>query len=442
MPVNPDLPQPFCVVEYRSRWFGGIHANAASRRPGFSEIDMVDCAIIGGGIVGLATAVALSRKEPGLRILVLEKETGLARHQTGRNSGVIHSGIYYQPGSFKARFAREGSRSMVEFCREHGIPHAVCGKVIVATQESELPLLAKLFQRGLDNELPATRLLAEQVREIEPHVRCLAGIKVPTTGIVDYKAVCAKFADLVRERGGAVLTGARVAASREVNGTHRIETTQGGFEARFLVNCAGLHSDRVARLAGVRPPARIVPFRGEYYELVPAKRHLVSALVYPVPNPAFPFLGVHFTRMIDGSVHAGPNAVLAFKREGYHKTSFNLRDFLETMTYGGFWRLARKHRDEGLMEIRRSLSKTAFVRSLQRLIPAIQPDDVVPTHAGVRAQALLPDGSLVDDFLILRERNACHVCNAPSPAATASLEIGRTIAAQMPALRTRTAIAT
>jgi L-2-hydroxyglutarate oxidase len=314
--------------------------------------------------------------------------------------------------------------------------------VIVATQESELPLLAKLFQRGLENELPATRLAAEQVREIEPHVRCLAGIKVPTTGIVDYKEVCAKFAELVRERGGTVTTGARVSAIREVNGTHRIETNQGGFEARFLVNCAGLHSDRVARLAGLRPQARIVPFRGEYYELVPEKRHLVNTLIYPVPNPAFPFLGVHFTKMIDGSVHAGPNAVLAFKREGYHKTSFNLRDFLETMTYGGFWKLARRNLDEGLMEIRRSLSKIDFVRSLQRLIPEVQPDDVVPTHAGVRAQALMPDGSLVDDFLILRERNSCHVCNAPSPAATASLEIGRTVAGQVPDLRTRTTVAT
>jgi len=403
---------------------------------------MVDCAIIGGGIVGLATAVALSRRDSGLRIIVLEKEPGLARHQTGRNSGVIHSGIYYKPGSFKARFAREGSRSMVEFCREHRIKHAVCGKVIVATQESELPLLDQLFQRGLANELPATKLVAEQVREIEPHVRCLGGIKVPTTGIVDYKEVCTKFADLVRERGGTVITGARVVGIGEVNGTHRIETTRGGFEARFLINCAGLHSDRVARLAGLQPQARIVPFRGEYYELVPEKRHLVNTLIYPVPNPAFPFLGVHFTKMIDGSVHAGPNAVLALKREGYHKTSFNLRDFLETMTYGGFWKLARKNLDEGLMEILRSLSKTAFIRSLQRLIPEVQPDDVVPTHAGVRAQALMPDGNLVDDFLILRGRNSCHVCNAPSPAATASLEIGRTVAEQVPDLRTRTTVAT
>jgi L-2-hydroxyglutarate oxidase len=403
---------------------------------------MVDCAIIGGGIVGLATAVALSRKHPGAKVIVLEKETELACHQTGRNSGVIHSGIYYKPGSFKARFAREGSRTMVEFCREHGIQHEVCGKVIVATQESELPLLEKLFQRGLENGLAVTKLKPEQVREIEPHVRCLAGIKVPTTGIVNYKEVCAKFAGLVREQGGEVITGARVTACREVSGGHRLETTHGDFEARFIVNCAGLHSDRVAKLAGLQPAAKIVPFRGEYYELVPEKRDLVNTLIYPVPNPDFPFLGVHFTKMIDGTVHAGPNAVLAFKREGYHKTSFNLRDFLETMTYGGFWKLARKNLDEGLMEMRRSFSKGAFVKSLQRLVPEVQPADVIPTHAGVRAQALMPDGSLVDDFLILQGRNACHVCNAPSPAATASLEIGKAVAGQIPELRTSSSVAT
>lgn len=401
---------------------------------------MFDCAFIGGGIVGLATAMAVGRKNPRARIVVFEKESDLACHQTGRNSGVIHSGIYYKPGSFKARFAREGSRSMVEFCLEHGIKHDICGKVIVATSEAELPLLEQLFQRGLDNQLPVSRLSREQVAEIEPHVRCLAGIKVPTTGIVDYRQVCAKYAELIQKQGGRVLTGTKVTSIREVNGTHRIETSKGGYEAGFLINCAGLHSDRVARLAGLRPEARIVPFRGEYYELVPEKHHLVNTLIYPVPNPAFPFLGVHFTKMIDGSVHAGPNAVLAFKREGYYKTSFNLRDFLETMTFGGFWKLARKNLNEGLMEVRRSLSKAVFVRSLQRLIPEIQPDDIVPAAAGVRAQALLPSGDLVDDFLILPGRNACHVCNAPSPAATASLEIGRSVADQLPKLATATSV--
>ena len=393
---------------------------------------MFDCAIIGGGIVGLATAMTLSRRDSGAKIVVFEKEPDLASHQTGRNSGVIHSGIYYKPGSFKARFAREGSRTMVEFCREHNIKHEVCGKVIVATKESELPLLDRLFQRGLENDLPVTKLSAEQVREVEPFVRCLAGIKVPTTGIVDYKEVCSKFAELLREKGGTVMMGTQVRESQETNGVHRMETSRGGFESRFLVNCAGLHSDRVAKSAGLQPEARIVPFRGEYYELVPGKRHMVKTLIYPVPNPDFPFLGVHFTKMIDGSVHAGPNAVLALKREGYHKTDFDLVDTWETLTYGGFWKLARKNMDEGLMEVRRSFSKALFVKSLQQLIPDIQEADVVPTHAGVRAQALLPDGSLVDDFLFVEGRNSVHVCNAPSPAATAALEIAKTIVAKLP----------
>jgi L-2-hydroxyglutarate oxidase len=402
---------------------------------------MFDCAIVGGGIVGLATAARLSQRDRGARIVLFEKETAFACHQSGRNSGVIHSGIYYKPGSYKARFAREGSRSMVEFCREHGIRHEVCGKVIVATKEAELPLLEKLLQRGLENELPVTRLTADQVREIEPHVRSLAGIKVPTTGIADYKAVCAKYADIVKEHGGTVLTGTKVLRIRSADGQHWVETDQGVHESRFLVNCAGLHSDRVARLAGLQPQARIVPFRGEYYELVPERRHLVKTLIYPVPNPAFPFLGVHFTRMIDGTIHAGPNAVLAFKREGYHKTDFSLRDTWETLTYAGFWKLARKHLGDGWMEVRRSLSKRLFVESLQQLIPEVTEADVVPTHAGVRAQALLPDGGMVDDFLFVQGPNAVHVCNAPSPAATASLEIAKAIAERVPVLQTPVTVA-
>lgn len=395
---------------------------------------MHDCVIIGGGIVGLATAVAVGKKYPKARVLVLEKETELAQHQTGRNSGVIHSGIYYKPGSYKARFAREGSRTMVEFCQEHGIKHDVCGKVIVATNEKQLPLLEKLFKRGLENELPVSKLTPEQVREIEPHVRCLAGVKVPTTGITDYKQVCAKYAELVRQQGGEVKTGVRVLGVRSPNGSHHIETTAGEFEAKFLINCAGLHSDRVARLAGLQPQAKIVPFRGEYYELVPERRHLVKTLIYPVPNPDFPFLGVHFTKMIDGSVHAGPNAVLAFKREGYYKTDFSARDTFETFTYGGFWKLAKKNLGEGMMEMRRSFSKAQFVRSLQELIPEVTEADVIPCKAGVRAQALLPDGGMVDDFLFVENRNAIHVCNAPSPAATASLQIGKAVAEKVPAL--------
>ena len=400
-----------------------------------------DCAIVGGGIVGLATAMILGRRQPGLAILLLEKESDLALHQTGRNSGVIHSGIYYKPGSFKARFAREGSRTMVEFCQEHGIKHDVCGKVIVATEDKELPLLEKLFQRGLENGLNVTKLSAAQVKEIEPHVSCLAGIKVPSTGIVNYRTVSLKYAELIEGQGGQIRRGVRVNGIQQASGTIVVETNQGPFETRFLVNCAGLHSDRVARLAQADPKAKIVPFRGEYYELIPKAHHLVKGLIYPVPNPAFPFLGVHFTRMIDGGVHAGPNAVLAFKREGYHKTEFSLRDFAETMTYSGFWKLARKHAREGWMEIRRSLSKALFVRSLQRLVPEITSDDLVPSHAGVRAQALLPDGQLVDDFLIIQGDKSLHVCNAPSPAATASLQIGKAIAEQVPTLQTSSVVA-
>ncbi len=359
---------------------------------------MHDYVIIGGGIVGLATAMAVGKKHPKASTLVLEKEQDLAQHQTGRNSGVIHSGIYYKPGSLKARFAREGNRSMVEFCRERGIKHDVCGKVIVATKASELPLLESLFQRGLDHRLAVARLAPEQVQEIEPHVRCLAGVRVPSTGIVNYREVSAKYVELIKLQGGTVQTGTRVDRLREVNGIQVIETSHGEFEAGFVINCAGLFSARVARF---------------------------------VPNPDFPFLGVHFTRMIDGSVHAGPNAVLAFRREGYEKADFNLRDFCETLTYRGFWKLARKHFREGMREIYRSFSKAAFVRSLQQLIPEIEPADLIPCKAGVRAQALLNDGRLVDDFLMIRGHNALHVCNAPSPAATASLEIAKTIVAQI-----------
>jgi L-2-hydroxyglutarate oxidase len=395
----------------------------------------VDCAIIGGGIVGLAAASMLSKRQPGARIVVLEKEQELAAHQTGRNSGVIHSGIYYKPGSYKARFAREGNASMVEFCREHGIKYDICGKVIVATDQEELPRLESLLKRGEENQLAVSKLSAEQVREIEPHVRCIAGIKVPSTGIVSYREVCKTYAELLRANDGEIWTGVRVLDIREAEGSRILQTTQGDIEARYVINCAGLFSDRVARLSGSDPGAKIVPFRGEYFELVPDRRHLVKTLIYPVPNPDFPFLGVHFTRMIDGTIHAGPNAVLAFKREGYFKTDFSLRDTAETLTYSGFWKLARKHMGEGWMEMRRSMSKALFVRSLQRLIPEVQAADLVPCKAGVRAQALMPDGKLVDDFLILRERNIIHVCNAPSPAATASLEIGKSIAEQVPDLQ-------
>jgi len=393
---------------------------------------MHDYVIVGGGIVGLATAMAVGKKYPKARILVLEKEQDLGQHQTGRNSGVIHSGIYYKPGSLKARFAVQGNRSMVEFCREHGIKHEVCGKVIVATKASELPLLDNLFQRGLNHELVVARLSPEQVQEIEPHVRCIAGIKIPSAGIVNYREVSAKYAELVKSQGGTVRAGTRVDRIREMNGIQVIETPHGEFKAGFIINCAGLFSDRVTRFSGLDPGVKIVPFRGEYYELVPKRRYLVKTLVYPAPNPDFPFLGVHFTRMIDDSVHAGPNAVLAFKREGYSRTDINCADLFETLTFSGFWKLARKHYRDGIMEMVRSVSKRAFVKNLQKLIPEITENDLVPTRSGVRAQALMRDGKLVDDFLIVKGNNSIHVCNAPSPAATASLEIGRFIANQLP----------
>ncbi len=392
---------------------------------------MYDFAIIGGGIVGLSTAMALGRRYPDARLVLFEKESRWAFHQTGNNSGVIHSGVYYKPGSFKAKFCRDGCQSMVAFCREHDIPHEVCGKVIVATEEHELPLLENLYQRGLQNGIQVARITAEEVREIEPHVSCLAGVRVFSTGIADYKQVCQKYAEIVRSQGGELYLNTKVERMVDRPNSKVVETTNGTFEARLVVNCAGLHSDRVAKMGGVDPEAKIVPFRGEYYELTPEKRYLVKGLIYPVPNPAFPFLGVHFTRMIDGSVHAGPNAVLSLKREGYKKTDFDLKDFAEVMTYPGFWKLAAKHADEGIQEIIRSFSKAAFVRSLQRLIPEVQSEDLVPTHAGVRAQALMNDGKLVDDFLIVKGQNSIHVCNAPSPAATSSLEIGKAVTEQI-----------
>ena len=397
-----------------------------------------DCVIIGGGIVGLASAFSLQNQQPGVRLLLLEKETGLALHQTGRNSGVIHSGIYYKPGSLKARLAREGGRRLVDFCREHGLPHRLCGKVILATDEQELPQLRKLLERGRENALDVSWLDPDRVREIEPHVSCVAGIAVPATGIVSYREVCARLAQLVESRGGRIVLGAPVLRLGSQDSGHVCETPKGAFESRFLLNCAGLQSDRVARMSGVEVTAQIVPFRGEYYELVPAKTSLVNTLIYPVPNPVFPFLGVHFTRMIDGSVHAGPNAVLALKREGYRRSDFNLKDCAETLAFPGFWRLASRHWREGSHEVWRSLSKRAFVRGLQRLVPEVQERDLVPSQAGVRAQALSPDGNLVEDFLIVKGRNSLHVCNAPSPAATASLAIGDAVAGELPALQTST----
>lgn len=389
-----------------------------------------DYAVVGGGIVGLATAAALAARFPGCRLLLLEKEGGFAQHQTGRNSGVIHAGIYYKPGSLKARLAHAGNLSMRAFCEQRGIAHEICGKVIVATGESELPLLEKLFQRGLENGVPVARLNSEQVREYEPHVSCLAGVRVFSTGITSYRQVSRALVEDLHAAGADLRTGTEMLRSSFGSGSHCLQTTSGEFSSRFLITCGGLHSDRVSLRSGTRPQARIVPFRGEYYELRPERRHLVKNLVYPVANPNFPFLGVHFTRMIDGSVHAGPNAVLALKREGYSKLSFAPRDTLETLSYPGFWKLAARYYRVGLSEMLRSSSKSLFTRSLQRLIPEVQAEDLVPAGSGVRAQALAMDGSLVDDFLIQEGKNSLHVLNAPSPAATASLEIARHIVAQ------------
>jgi len=393
---------------------------------------MYDFTIVGGGIVGLAVGKALVERYPGRSVLVLEKERAWAAHQTGRNSGVIHSGIYYKPGSAKARLARAGNRAIVAFCEQHGIPYRLCGKLIVATDPAELPLLENLHRRGLDNGLEVRRIGPAELREIEPHAAGLAALHVPSTGIVDYRAVAAAFVRLIAQAGGELRLGARVEHIREQADGVAIETGCGTFRTRFLVNCAGLHSDRLAALSGVRSEAKIVPFRGEYYELTPDKRHLVKGLIYPVPNPDFPFLGVHFTRMINGEVHAGPNAVLSLKREGYRKTDFDLRDWADVMAYPGFWRLAGRNLGDGVKEIVRSLSKAAFVRSLQRLVPEVRSEDLIPSPAGVRAQALLRDGRLVDDFLVVPGRRSLHVCNAPSPAATASIEIGRSIVGQIP----------
>ncbi|MGH8442123.1 MAG: L-2-hydroxyglutarate oxidase [Nevskiaceae bacterium] len=386
---------------------------------------MFDYVIIGGGIVGLAVGARLLERKPHARLVVLEKEPHLAAHQSGRNSGVIHSGAYYTPGSFKAEFCRNGNRSMTEFCRRHGIPHEICGKLIVAADRSELPRLERLHQRAIANGLSPARVGKDEIKDLEPHVAAEAAIRLPTTGIVDYGQVCRKYADLIRSAGGSIQLDTEVLALGGGDRHLRIDTPRGEIRARRLVNCAGLHSDRVARMAGVAAGARIVPFRGEYRELRPERRHLVRGLVYPVPNPELPFLGVHCARMMDGGVHVGPNAVLAFRREGYERTDFSWRDFMETVAFAGFWRMALRHAGTGGAEMIRAFSRRAFLRAAQRLVPEIVERDLVAAPAGVRAQALRPDGSLVDDFLILRSKNAVHVCNAPSPAATASLEIGR-----------------
>lgn len=387
-----------------------------------------DVAIIGGGIVGLATAKAFV--ERGVRrLVVVEAESHLAAHQTGHNSGVIHSGIYYKPGSAKARNCLEGRELMYRFCADHGIPHDRCGKVIVAIEERELPALAEIERRGHANGLVGLkRLSAAELKEHEPHVAGVAGLFVAETGIVDYKAVTAKYAELVTAGGGEVRTGVRFVGMNRDGSELVLQTTAGELRAGHLVNCGGLQSDRIARLCGVDPGVTIIPFRGEYYDLKPHAQHLCRNLIYPVPDPRFPFLGVHFTRMIGGGVEAGPNAVLAFRREGYKFADVSIPDMLELARFRGFWAMAAKYWFTGLGEMKRSLSRYSFWKSLSRLIPAIKRDDITPSGAGVRAQAVAPDGKLVDDFFIRGEGRMVHVLNAPSPAATASISIGRSIA--------------
>jgi L-2-hydroxyglutarate oxidase len=387
-------------------------------------------AIIGGGIVGLATAYRLGERFPGARIAVLEKESAVGQHQTGHNSGVLHSGLYYKPGSLRARLAVAGIRQMVEFCRENGIAHEICGKLVVAADESEVPRLRDLEKRGAANGLEGLRWLdGHEMREIEPHVGGVAALRVPQEGIVDYTAVCDALAARLSERGARVVTGARVNRLRWQGATWIAETTAGEFQADFLINCAGLQCDRVAQLAGERRDIRIVPFRGEYYKLRPERQHLVRHLIYPVPDPRFPFLGVHFTRLIHGGIEAGPNAVLAFAREGYRKTDFNARDLADALTYIGLWRFLRRYPAMCWFELRRSFSRQLFCRSLQRLVPEIQPGDLDTGGSGVRAQAIAPEGELVQDFRFIARPHALHVLNAPSPAATAALAIGAEIAA-------------
>ena len=387
-----------------------------------------DIVVIGGGIVGLATAMTLTRAHAA-SVIVVEAEDRVARHQTGNNSGVIHAGLYYKPGSLKARLCADGRRALYTFCQDRGIRHERCGKVVVATSGEEMPALDELERRGRANGLTGIRRLSpDQIREFEPGIRGVAGLHVDETGIVDYVAVANAYADVVRENGGQVRTDARV-LSVAVRPTGLVlETTLGPVECQGVVNCGGLHSDRIARMCGVDPGVQIVPFRGEYYQLRPDRAHLVRNLVYPVPDPRFPFLGVHFTRMIAGGVEAGPNAVLALARNGYTRTSFSVRDSLETARFGGFWRMARRYWKTGLGEVHRSFSKRAFLKALQRLLPELTLADLEPGGAGVRAQAVEPSGSLVDDFRIVSAPRMVHVLNAPSPAATASLSIGETIA--------------
>jgi L-2-hydroxyglutarate oxidase len=389
-------------------------------------------AVAGGGIVGLATSYRLQQQIPGVRITILEKEPALAMHQSSHNSGVLHCGLYYKPGSKRAFLAVRGVRQMVEFCGQHGIAHEVCGKVVVATSQEESSRLQDLLERGTQNGLECLRLLnREELREIEPHAAGIAAIHVPQEGIADYPRVCEVLAGLIQQQGGEIMTGACVHTIRRDGPAWRIEHSKGDTAADWIVTCTGLHSDRVAALTGRPRTARIVPFRGEYYLIRPESQFLVRNLIYPVPDPRFPFLGVHFTRRIQGGIEAGPNAVLALAREGYTKMKLDFGDIVDTLTYGGFWRFVRRYPKVCWDELLRSFSKTLFCRTLQRLVPEIQESDLIAGGAGVRAQAMLPEGALLDDFHFVEGDREIHVVNAPSPAATSSLAIGEEIAGML-----------
>lgn len=387
-----------------------------------------DVAILGGGIVGLATAWQLTERYPRLRVVVLEKEAEVGEHQTGHNSGVLHSGIYYKPGSLRAVNCRAGKRAMEEFCAAHGVAYEICGKVIVAVNEAELPQLMRILDRGQQNGVSCELIGSERLKELEPHAAGIQAIHVPEAGIVDFRAVCRKLAQLVTAQGGEVRCNSRATAVRQDGAEITVEATSGAVTAEYLVTCCGLQSDRVAALTGIQPEAKIVPFRGEYYELKHGAEHLCRNLIYPVPNPSFPFLGVHFTRMIQGGVECGPNAVLAFAREGYRKSDINWADLSETLAFPGFRKMALKYWRIGAGEMWRSWSKAAFVKALSHLVPEIKSEQLVPARAGVRAMALAPSGEIVDDFVIQSTGRIVNVLNAPSPAATAGLAIGEYIA--------------
>jgi L-2-hydroxyglutarate oxidase len=404
-------------------------ASSDHRQGGNVTTAKYDITIVGAGIVGLATAMALTERRPDLKLVILEKESRVAAHQTGNNSGVIHAGLYYKPGSLKARMAVEGARRMVEFCQQHDLPYELCGKVVVATSEEEIPRLDELYRRGTANGVPGLeRITAEQIGEYEPAASGVAALWSPKTGIVDYVRVSEKYAQIIQERGGELRLDTKAIDVHEQAGGLCVETTRGEIEAGALINCSGLQSDLVAKMMGDTQGTRIVPFRGEYYELVPERSDMVRGLIYPVPDPRFPFLGVHFTKKLDGSVEAGPNAVLAFAREGYRKTDIDPVYLARLVAFRGFWIMAAKYWKTGLGEMYRSVRKPAFVRALQVLAPAITIDDVERGGAGVRAQAMARNGDLLDDFRFVEGPRAIHVLNAPSPAATASLVIGEAIA--------------